>query len=172
LGHPCKSQRVSRLGSLTARDSSSGRQPNFAALKRGRHLYSAGRPSRWALAHILVVFSYFSLFWATVCKTVRHMLSDRCPICLSCPVVSCPKGAQPPNFRPMSVVAKRQDGSRCHLVLKYRPRHRRHCVRWGPSFPTERGTADPTFRPTLLWHGCQSQQLLSNCSAIVPLAEY
>ena len=31
---------------------SSGRQPNFAALNRGRHLYSAGRPSRWALAHI------------------------------------------------------------------------------------------------------------------------
>jgi len=27
---------------------------NFAALNRGRHLYSAGRPSRWALAHILV----------------------------------------------------------------------------------------------------------------------
>ena len=25
-----------------------------AALNRGRHLYSAGRPSRWALAHILV----------------------------------------------------------------------------------------------------------------------
>ena len=31
---------------------SSGRQPNFAALNRGRHLYSAGRPSRWALSHI------------------------------------------------------------------------------------------------------------------------
>ena len=54
LGHPCKFQRVSRLGSVTARHSSSGRQPNFAALNRGRHLYSAGRPSRWALAHILV----------------------------------------------------------------------------------------------------------------------
>ena len=27
-----------------------------AALNRGRHLYSAGRPSRWALAHILVFF--------------------------------------------------------------------------------------------------------------------
>ena len=38
----------------TAQHSSSGRQPNFAALNRGRHLYSAGRPSRWALAHILV----------------------------------------------------------------------------------------------------------------------
>jgi len=34
--------------------SSSERQPNFAALNRGRHLCSAGRPSRWALAHILV----------------------------------------------------------------------------------------------------------------------
>ena len=32
----------------------SGRQPNFAVLNRGRHLYSAGRPSRWASAHILV----------------------------------------------------------------------------------------------------------------------
>jgi len=26
----------------------------FAAFNRGHHLYSAGRPSRWALAHILV----------------------------------------------------------------------------------------------------------------------
>jgi len=56
LGHPCKFQRVSRLGSVTARHSSSGRQPNFASLNWGRHLYSAGRPSRWALAHILVVY--------------------------------------------------------------------------------------------------------------------
>ena len=38
--------------------SSSGRQPNFAALNRGRQLRSAGRPSGWALAHILV-YSYF-----------------------------------------------------------------------------------------------------------------
>jgi len=45
----------SRLGSVSAWHSSSGSQPNFAALNRGRHLYSAGRPSRWALAHILVV---------------------------------------------------------------------------------------------------------------------
>jgi len=35
----------------------SERQPNFAALNRGRHLCSAGRPSRWALAHILVYIS-------------------------------------------------------------------------------------------------------------------
>jgi len=37
---------------------SSGRQPNFAALNRGRHPYSAWRPSRWALAHILVKKSF------------------------------------------------------------------------------------------------------------------
>ena len=54
LGQPSKFQRVSRLGSVTALHFGSGHQPNFAVLYRGRHLYSAGRPSRWALAHILV----------------------------------------------------------------------------------------------------------------------
>jgi len=34
--------------------SSSGRQLNFVALNRERHLCSVGRPSRWVLAHILV----------------------------------------------------------------------------------------------------------------------
>jgi len=55
LEHPCKFQLVSRLGSITVQHYCSGRQPNFAALNSGRHLYSAGRPSRWALAHILVL---------------------------------------------------------------------------------------------------------------------
>jgi len=54
LRHPSKFQRVSRLGSVTAQHSSSGRQPNFAALNRRRHLYSTGRSSRWASVHILV----------------------------------------------------------------------------------------------------------------------
>ena len=44
----------SYVGSVTARHSSTGRQPNFAVLNRGRHLYSAGRPSRWASTHVLV----------------------------------------------------------------------------------------------------------------------
>jgi len=61
LGHPCKFQRVSRLGSVTARHSSSGRQPT-ALLNRGRHLYSAWRPSHWALAHILVNIKILWLF--------------------------------------------------------------------------------------------------------------
>jgi len=53
-GTPANFNGFWRLGSVTARYSSSGRQPNFAALNRGRHIYSAGRPSRWALTHILV----------------------------------------------------------------------------------------------------------------------
>jgi len=54
-GHPCKFQRVSRLGSVTARHLVVGiSQTSIAALNRGRHLRSAGRSSRWALAHILL----------------------------------------------------------------------------------------------------------------------
>jgi len=56
----CPSLALSYISSVTARHSSSGRQPNFAALSRGRHLYSAGWPSRWALAHILVMAALHS----------------------------------------------------------------------------------------------------------------
>jgi len=58
LGHPSKFQPISRLIRVTARQSSSERQPNFAALNRRRHLCSAGRSSRWAMAHILVSFVF------------------------------------------------------------------------------------------------------------------
>jgi len=51
-----------RVGSVTARHSSSERQPNFAALNRRRHLCSAGRPSRWALAHMSSFGDEFPLF--------------------------------------------------------------------------------------------------------------
>jgi len=43
-----------RLGSVTARHLVVGVSQHFAALNRGRHLCSAGRPPGWALAHILV----------------------------------------------------------------------------------------------------------------------
>jgi len=67
LGHPSKFQRVSRLRSVTARQSSIGHQPNFAALNRGRrHLYLAGQPSRWALAHISSYY-YYRCMWFKSC---------------------------------------------------------------------------------------------------------
>jgi len=40
-----------------------------AALNRGRHLYSAGRPSRWAMAHILVCL-FFSFLYC--CVSIVH----------------------------------------------------------------------------------------------------
>ena len=59
----CPSLAFSCIGSVTARHSSSGRQPNCGVIQgmelrnfhRGRHVYSAGRPSPWASAHILVM---------------------------------------------------------------------------------------------------------------------
>jgi len=49
--------------------SSSARQPKFTALDRGRHLHSAGRPSRWALAHILVILWFAGTEQQQIIKT-------------------------------------------------------------------------------------------------------
>jgi len=72
LGQPSKLQRVSPHGSVTARHFSSGRHPNFEALNRGRHLYLTGRPSRWALAHILVCI------WFVCCSNILILTSILC----------------------------------------------------------------------------------------------
>jgi len=80
LGHPIIFQRISRLSSVTARQSSSGRQPNFAALNRGRHLCSAGRPSRWALAHILVNSSLTYILLPSTDYKFQHQM----PITILC----------------------------------------------------------------------------------------
>jgi len=68
------------FGSITARHLSSWREPNFAALSTGRHLYSAGQPSRWALAHILVLSvkiycSIYNRLWCITCddsSNIKH----------------------------------------------------------------------------------------------------
>jgi len=69
---------ASLIDSVTARHSSSGRQPNFAVLNRWRHLYSAGRPSHWALAHIssLLLLLFYIIFAShSENKTPRKNLS-------------------------------------------------------------------------------------------------
>jgi len=68
LGHPRYFQLLPRLGTVTARQSSSERQPNYAALNRARHLCLAGRPSRWALAHI----SSYVWLYGCVCRILRQ----------------------------------------------------------------------------------------------------
>jgi len=55
------------------RGTHSGCQPNFAALHRRRQLYSAGQPSRWALAHILVCFCYADATIASMLTSVNSM---------------------------------------------------------------------------------------------------
>jgi len=61
---PTLSLPFSYICSITARQSSSGRQPNFVAFSRGRHLYSAGRPSLWPSAHVLILILLCSKFAA------------------------------------------------------------------------------------------------------------
>jgi len=67
-------------------------------------------------------------FWATVCKTVRPMLSDRCPVCLSVLSV-CNVGALWPNGWTHEDETWRAG----------RPRPWPHCVRWGPTLPSPKG---------------------------------
>jgi len=76
-GTPANFKGVSRHRSVTARHSSSGRQPNFVALNKGRHLYSAGLPSRWALANILiiviVIIYYYYYLWPPCITGCGHI---------------------------------------------------------------------------------------------------
>jgi len=100
---------------------------NFGAL--GQHITII------AISHPTIITVSEHDFWATVCKTVRPMLPYHClSVCLSV----CNVGVLWPNG------CMDQDAT----WYRGRPRPRRHCVRWGPSSPTERGTtAPPTFRP-------------------------
>jgi len=61
LGHLSKLQRVSRLGRVTVQ----------------RHLYSTGRPSRWALAHIIVL-----LFSSRILSRRRLDVYHTCTQCV------------------------------------------------------------------------------------------
>jgi len=105
---------------FTAQHSSGGCQPNFAALNRRRHIYSAERPSHWALANILVCLCKIAIlicfsFWASVCKTVCPVLSDCCLSVLSCLSVTLVYCGQTVGWH------------------AGRPRPWPHCVRWGPT---------------------------------------
>jgi len=49
-----------------------------------------------------------------------------------------PKGDRAPNFRPLSIVAKRLNGSRWHLAWSW-AWSRPHCAKWRPSSPPQKG---------------------------------
>jgi len=94
-------------------------------------------------------------FWATVCKTVRPMPSDRCPVSLSCLfclsvcLSVCDVGVLWPNGW--------TDQDETWPVG--RPWSWPHCVRFGPSSLPQKGQSPPTiFGPCLLWPNCWMDQ--------------
>ena len=77
-----------------------------------------------------------------------------------------PQRGTAPNFWPLSVVAKRLDGLRCHLAVG---QSRGDSVLHEDPAPPKTGAQQPPtlFSPCLLWpNGRPSQQLLSSCSNI------
>ena len=123
-----------------------------------------------------IAWSLFFAFLATVCETVRAMLSICCVSCLSVfnvrrnkmklglqvglgpghivlggdPAPPPLKGHSPPIFSPYLL---RPNGCMDQDVTWYggRPRPRRLCVRWGPRSPLQKGGRPPQiFGPCLL----------------------
>ena len=85
--------------------------------------------------HITILFAFSSWcflghFWATVCKTVRPMLSVRCSVCPVCNV----RALWPNSWT---------DQDETWQACKSRPWP--HCVRWGPSSPPLKEHS-PNFR--------------------------
>ena len=80
-------------------------------------------------------------FWATICKTVRPMLSVHCLSCPVCPV--CDVLALWPN-------GWTDQDETWHAGRSW---PLAHCVRWGPSSPPQRGTSPTQF----LAHICCGQ---------------
>ena len=92
-----------------------------------------------------------SSFWATVCKTVRPMLSVRCPVCAVCAVC---------NVRALWPNGLTDQDETWHAG---RPRSWSHCVRWGSSSPSPKGAQPPIFGPYLLRpNGCMDQYVTCN----------
>jgi len=81
-------------------------------------------PGALCFAHVI--------FWATICKTVRPMLSDHClSVSLS---------------RNVGVLWSNSWMDRDATWYANRPQPRPHCVRWGPSSPSQ---PTPLFSPCL-----------------------
>jgi len=80
-----------------------------------------------------------------------------------------PRGAHSPNYRPMSVVAKRLDGSSCHLVWRYTSAQATLCcmgthLRF-PS-PKKWGDSSPQFLAHVLWRNGWMDQYMPLCTKV------
>ena len=70
--------------------------------------------------------------------------------------------AEPPNFRPMFIVAKRLDGSRWQLIWRQASAEATLC-KMGTQSPPQKGGGAPSsiFGPCLLWPNCWMHQDIS-----------
>jgi len=86
----CKFQWLSRLGSVTARQSSSEHQPNFAVLNRGRHLCLQGdhHVGHWPtfLVFCCFLFDFFYQIWWI--KDFQNF-DTRCTVEFHVPLTAC-----------------------------------------------------------------------------------
>ena len=82
-----------------------------------------------------------------------------------------PQRGTAPNFRPLSVVAKGLDGSRCHLVggIGLAPSHIAFDGDPAPSPPKGHSPPPPIFCPCLLWQNGRSSQLLLRAEHLLQL---
>jgi len=83
------------------------------------------------------------------CHLVLRSASAQATLCYMRTQLPPKRGTPAASFRPMSVVAKRLVGPKCHLTGGRR-RLSRHCVTWGPS-SHQRGTSPPQFSADLVW---------------------
>ena len=83
LGHPRKFQRGSHLGSVTARYSSSGRQPNFAALDRRHHLFGRTAITLGIGPHSSLMFFFVTNNALANCKCNNCSSKQRCNMPIS-----------------------------------------------------------------------------------------
>jgi len=119
LGHPCKFQRVSRLGSVTAWHPSSGRQPNCGVEQRappifGRAAITLGIGPHSSFISRPLQCNVWLLSWDVVClSSVMRVL-------------------WPNGF--MDQDATWYGG---------RPWPKWHCIRWGPSSTHPKGHSSP-----------------------------
>jgi len=148
-----------RLATIHQRYRQTGQRPDST----GRTVL--GRPfvKRFALSYRIVVLSVCLSVTLVYCgqtvawiKIKLGMQVDFSPghIVLDGDPASHRKRGIAPNFRPMSVVAKRLDGLRCHSWYEGRPRSGSIVLDGDPAPPSsqKRGTQPPPlFRPCLLW---------------------
>ena len=90
----------------------------------------------------LVFFTYCFYFWATVCKTVRHILSDHylsCRVCLSILSVTLVYSGQTVGWIKMKLGMQVGLGPG-HILLD-----------GDPAPPPQKGRSRPIFGPCLLW---------------------